>query len=280
MRRIARDSSRRGMIRVAALGEPTSGVRVSVALAAYNGERYIEAQLRSILGNLNANDQVVVSDDGSTDGTVSVVEHIASTDPRVTLVAGPGRGVIANFEHALRLCTGQVIFLSDQDDVWRAGKVSSVLESFRDPEVLCVVHDVEVVDQDLAPIHPSYFALRASGPGLVKNWVRVTYLGAAMAFRASLLPVVIPIPENATMHDQWIGAMAEMYGRCVFLPRVLGVYRRHDGNQTLLNQRGTVASVLSKRASTAGLLLAAALRSRNKRGSTYPRRRDLWGRWL
>lgn len=235
---------------------------VSVVIASFNGAPFIEAQIKSILECLAETDELIVSDDGSTDQTLEIVSVLANADRRVRVVSGPSKGVNANFENALRCSVGDVIFLADQDDIWKSWKVSRVLLEFDDPRVMCVVHDVEVVDAKLNPLHSSYFQLRRSGPGLLKNWVRATYLGNSMAFRASVLAAALPIPLRATMHDQWIGAMSEIVGRSIFIPEVLGLYRRHEHNVTALNRRGRAASVVAKRFWTAGLILRALAKYR------------------
>lgn len=111
--------------------------RVSVALAAYNGERYIRQQIDSILQQLGDRDELVISDDGSTDRTIQIIRSYTSKDPRVRLLAGPGRGIKQNIAHALANTKGAYIFLADQDDVWMPDKVRRVLAVFREKKVPC-----------------------------------------------------------------------------------------------------------------------------------------------
>ena len=100
--------------------------RVSVAMAAYNGLPYIREQVTSILKNLTAEDELVISDDGSTDKTPEFLAEIAKEDARVRVVQGPGSGIKKNFENALKHCRGNYIFLADQDDIWADDKVETV----------------------------------------------------------------------------------------------------------------------------------------------------------
>ena len=97
--------------------------KVSVAMASFNGEKYISTQIKTILENLTENDELVISDDGSTDGTRRIIEGF--NDSRIRLLEGPKQGVKKNFENAIRNCSGKYIFLSDQDDVWMCGKRAS-----------------------------------------------------------------------------------------------------------------------------------------------------------
>ena len=102
-------------------------VRISVAMVTYNGSRYIREQMDSILKNLKEQDEVVVSDDGSTDGTLDILAEYQEKEPRIRMIEGPRQGIKKNVEHALRHCKGEYIFLSDQDDIWTDDKVDKVL---------------------------------------------------------------------------------------------------------------------------------------------------------
>lgn len=232
----------------------------SVVLCCYNGDDYIVEQVRTILASMREGDELIVSDDGSDDNTVSIVQELAAKDDRISVIDGPRRGITANFSGALAHASGDVIFLADQDDIWSRNKVSRVVGIFEAfPEVTGVVHDVRVVDRSLDETAPSYFALRRSGPGLFRNLYKNSYLGTALAFRATLLPYVLPIPRIATMHDVWIGLNIEVFGRGYFVPEVLGLYRRHGSNQTDLFP-GSASSILRKRVFMGSLAVRQILR--------------------
>jgi glycosyltransferase involved in cell wall biosynthesis len=205
---------------------------ISVCVAAYNGERYIADQLRSVLASERV-DEVIVSDDGSRDGTRAIVRAIG--DPRIRLVDGPGAGLIRNFESLLRQARGDAIFLCDQDDLWLPDKVDVTMEALRTADL--VVSDCRVVDADLNVVAPSYFAVRNAGPGLLKNLLRNTYIGCCMAFRRSVLASVLPFPADIPMHDWWIGIAAERTARTAFIPTPLMLYRRHGGNASTTGSR-------------------------------------------
>ena len=204
---------------------------ISVALAAYEGERYIEEQLRSILPQLSEGDEVIVSDDKPGGMTEKIVRRIAEEDPRVVYVQGHSKGVAANFVNAIRHCKGDKLFLCDQDDVWLPDKVQRVLEAF-DAGATLVLHNAYVTDEDLNIKETSFFALRGSRPGLLRNLVKNSYMGCCMAFDRSLLKKIMPMPKAVPMHDQWIGLIGEIYGKPVFLDVPLLYYRRHEGNVT------------------------------------------------
>lgn len=207
---------------------------ISVCLAAFNGERHIAEQLRSILAAPQVG-EVIVSDDGSTDRTAAIVA--ALDDPRLRLVRGPGRGLIANFESLLRQARGELVFLSDQDDVWLPGRVEAMAAALQKADL--VVCDCRVVDEALHELQPSFFRARGSGPGFWRNLLRNSYLGCCMAFRRSLLERVLPFPPAIPMHDWWIGLVAERSGRVCFLDLPLTLYRRHGGNASTTAGRST-----------------------------------------
>ena len=103
---------------------------ISVVLAAYKGEKYIGAQVESIISQLGENDELIVSDDFPTGDTRKAIADLIENDKRIIYLNGPGRGVIANFEFAISKARGDYIFLSDQDDVWLDGKINTVLKEF------------------------------------------------------------------------------------------------------------------------------------------------------
>lgn len=206
--------------------------RISVAMITYQGEKYIKEQLDSILACLKENDEVVISDDGSKDGTLAVLKAYKEQDDRIRILAGPGKGVKANVENALRACEGEYIFLADQDDIWMPDKVERVIAELEKPEVGLVVHDAVVMDGACENvILDSFYSLKGSGVGVIKNIWRNTYIGCCMAFKRQLLERVIPIPQYIEMHDQWIGVLNDRFGYgTVFLPDKLLKYRRHGNN--------------------------------------------------
>ncbi len=205
---------------------------ISVCMATYNGEAFIEAQLRSILASPRI-DEVVVSDDDSSDATLARIAALG--DARVRVVAGPRAGLIRNFENALSQARGEVIFLSDQDDVWQPQKVEVVLEALIDADL--VVTDCRVVDGDLHVVAPSFFRVHGSRPGFARNLLRNGYLGCCMAFRRSVLERALPFPPALPMHDWWIGLVAERSVRVRFLDTPLTLYRRHDANASSASER-------------------------------------------
>lgn len=219
---------------------------ISVCIATYNGERYIASQLDSILKQLSDVDEVIISDDGSTDKTLKIVRDFC--DKRISIYKGPQNGLIKNFENALMQAKGDYIFLSDQDDVWMPSKVTKVLEILKTNHL--VISDAEIIDQEGAVIMDSFFKINASRIGLFKNLVKNSYIGCAMAFDKFTLEKVLPFPKHIAMHDWWIGLVAEKIGRVVFLEEKLLKYRKHNANvsNTLGKSRYSLLKKLIMRA--------------------------------
>ncbi len=206
-------------------------MKISVALAAYNGEKYIGEQIESILPQLREGDELIVSDDNPAGKTRSIVEFYTAYDSRVKYIEGEGKGVCKNFENAINHCSGDVIFLCDQDDVWLDGKVEKVLGAIEKGADV-VLHDAQVTDGELNVTSPSFFALNGSKPGFVKNLLKNSYMGCCMAFRADFKKIFMPFPENLPMHDWWIGLNAEIRGKAEFINEPLIKHRCHGGNVT------------------------------------------------
>ena len=206
-------------------------MKVSVCMAAYHGERYIGQQIRSILSELRQGDELLVSDDAGGGETERIVRSIAQEDARVQYLRGEGKGVVRNFERVLTAASGDVLFLSDQDDVWLPGKVEAVLREIENGACL-VVHDARVTDESLHTIAPSFFAQRLSRAGFLRNFLRNSYMGCCMALTRPVLERALPFPPDLPMHDQWLGLTAEKVGRVCFLRQPYLLYRQHGGNVT------------------------------------------------
>lgn len=201
----------------------------SICVATYNGEKHIEQQLRSILEQIAPNDEVIVSDDGSTDGTLQTVASIG--DPRIRVRHSEAHYFKDNFIEALREAKGDIIFLSDQDDVWLPGKYERCVNELKDVDLVCT--NSQMTDENLQVIEPDFFSVYHSGPGILKNAMNNTYYGSCVAFRRSLLEHALPMPPTREIgHDIWLGLVAEMTGRVKFIETPYLLYRRHEGTKT------------------------------------------------
>lgn len=204
---------------------------ISVVLAAYKGEKYICAQIGSILGQLGENDELIVSDDFPKGKTKDAVFERFGDDSRIVYLEGPSKGVVENFEFAISRARGEYIFLCDQDDVWLDGKVQTVVKELENGADL-VLHNALIVDGELHKTGETAFEINRTKKGFIRNIIKNSYQGCCMAFRSELKKYILPFPKKIPMHDQWIGLMAEKHGNVVFIDEPLILYRRHGGNVT------------------------------------------------
>ena len=220
---------------------------VSVCIPTYNGAAFLPEQLESIAGQRRAPDQIIVADDGSTDGTRDIVRCFGERhNGRIAItVLDPGpetRGLRANLERALVAANGDVLVLADQDDVWSSGRIEVALEALADPDVDLVVHDAELLDADGTPrgrtqlgqmnVSRGELATLCSTDALRALVRRNVLPGMAFAFRRSLLADAIPLPDSWP-HDYWLAVVAGARGglRVSRDAAHLG-YRQHAANLT------------------------------------------------
>ncbi len=220
--------------------------RVAIVLATYNGARHLSEQLESLRGQDFGAWRLYVRDDGSRDGTPELLARAAREDPRITVLeTRENLGVIRNFGALLGRAHADgadVVFMCDQDDVWLPSKVSRALAVLADlerahgPAAPLLVHsDLRVVDEALAPIHPSFLAYQAIGHEeerplgvlLVQNFVT----GCAAAVNRALLDLALPFPAECLMHDWWLAQCAAARGAIGFVPEPTILYRQHASNQ-------------------------------------------------
>ena len=200
---------------------------ISVCLATYNGARYLREQVKSILSQLDLGDEVVISDDNSSDTTRAVVAELNDKRIRFITNAKERRGFKNNFENALRNAKGDFIFLSDQDDVWVSDKVEVVMNLLGKFDL--VVSDAAICDENLQTKDVSLYEEINSGRGIIKNIVKSTYYGCCMAFKRNVLDTALPFPNTTVIgHDLWLGLVAETVGSVIFSEKQLVQYRRHE----------------------------------------------------
>ena len=204
-------------------------MKVSVCLATYNGQKYIKEQLVSIVSQLSADDEVIVSDDGSTDDTLAIIAGF--DDKRIRVVHNQSEhGYTPNFENALKHASGDIVVLSDQDDVWMPNKLSIIKKDLAQADM--VVSDAEVVDGNLNVISESLWSLSSPYHTFWGNIFRFSYLGCCMAFRRPVLEVALPFPSRHLMatHDNWLFLVGKSCFKVCFEKEPLIKYRRHKQN--------------------------------------------------
>ena len=199
---------------------------ITVCIATFNGEKYIREQLNSILFQLSLQDEVIVSDDGSTDNTISIIKSF--NDKRIKIIDGVYRhSPTLNFENALKEAKGDYIFLADQDDVWKDDKVKICLKWLQHYD--CIISDAEVTDENLKITSPSLYQLMNIKSGRVYNILyKNGYTGCCMAFTKRVKEAALPFPKDIPMHDIWIGNVAAFLYKVKFIDDKLIYFRRHS----------------------------------------------------
>lgn len=202
---------------------------ISVCMATYNGEKYISEQISSILHQLGTDDELIITDDISSDGTIEIVRSF--DDARLKLHINESRlGYSKNFEKAISLSKGDFIFLSDQDDVWLENRVYRMMLDLENNYL--VVSNAEFVDSNLQPLGESVFNLRGGRAGFFWNIYKLQYIGICIAFRREMLGKLLPFPNRVDLcpHDMWIACVAELYFKTARISENLMLYRRHLSN--------------------------------------------------
>lgn len=228
-------------------------MKVSIALAAYNGQCHFADQLDSICTQIRPPHELVLVDDASTDETRAIAEGFARTAPFPVRIRthDSNRGSTVSFAEAIAPCTGDIIVLSDQDDLWHPRKLEVLANALKDrPDAAFAFSDAEIVDANLSPM--GYKLWDAIRFGKAERWGfrsggafecllrrhRVT--GATMAFRAELRDRILPIPEG-WVHDAWIALILTATLPCVLIEDPLILYRQHDHQQHGGRKRGFLA---------------------------------------
>jgi len=200
---------------------------ISICMATYNGEKYIKEQLDSILSQISENDEIIISDDTSTDKTVEIIKSYK--DNRIKIFENQKfKSPIFNFENALKHANNNIMVLADQDDIWKPNKIEIIKKHMQEFDL--VLSDADIIDENGNVLQESFCKLNGSKSGLFKNIVKNSYLGCTMAFNKKILEKSLPFPSDLPMHDWWIGLIAEMYGKIYFTNDKLISYRRHGNN--------------------------------------------------
>lgn len=225
-----------------------SRLRVSVAMASYNGERFLEEQLSSIARQTKLPNEMVVTDDGSTDATISILESFARNSPfPVRIYKNPVRlGYGDSFIKAASLCEGEFIAFSDQDDVWVEGRLALCLPFFDDQEVLLSVHSAVVVDEELRPLGFNWPNITLTQAIYDQSPIKNPFPGFAIIVRKGM-PGLLDSPRPLELsnsrpmpHDTWISILAKSFGKVAFIKEPLVYYRRHHSTTTTVKDHSTL----------------------------------------
>lgn len=219
-------------------------MKVSVAMCTYNGEKYLKKQLDSILNQTKSVDEIIICDDGSTDRTMAILNDYAEKHNEVVRVFQNEKNlrVIKNFEKAVEHCTGDIVFLSDQDDIWAENKVENFMSYFsQNPSINVLGSNGYCIDEN-DKVYDKYSVWDVPST-LLKKGKKIDYLetlvfagniftGASMAFRKEILPEILPFPDSKTLyHDGWIALYGAKKKSIELLPEKYFYYRIHEEQQ-------------------------------------------------
>jgi glycosyltransferase involved in cell wall biosynthesis len=233
----------------------TSSDRLSVALCTWNGEKFLRAQLESIAAQTRPVQEIVICDDCSTDATPRIARDFAakSSLPVRVEINASRLGVTRNFDKAISLCTGHIIFLCDQDDVWREDKVAKLAACFDDSNVSLAFSNAEVVREDLSPAgynlwQSIWFDVREqervrAGDALPVLLRHAIAAGSTLAFRASYVPMILPIPDLPHCHDIWITLLIACVARIYPLNDNLLRHRIHSANTVGMQNHNLLSQI-------------------------------------
>lgn len=214
--------------------------KVDILLATYNGEKYLEAQLDSILTQTYSNFRLLISDDYSTDATREILQRYKNKDDRIILYyQDKNLGVVKNFEFLLNKVENNYYMLSDQDDIWKKDKIEKSLKKIEETGAGLVYSDLEVVDENLNVIYESYWKLkgftkRANKYNTFESFYLNNYVtGCTIISRKEFIKDILPLPNLSkyVLHDYWITLMVSQKSKVVSISEPLIKYRQHKNNK-------------------------------------------------
>lgn len=215
--------------------------RISVCMACYNGEKYIEEQILSILPQLNESDELIIIDDHSSDNTGKIVQELK--DNRIKYVFNEKNlGVNRSFEKAIKKAKNDYIFMADQDDLWTEGRVESMLKGLKAGKLLVSGNSTVIdsagqkSDYDLGALYES--DSDKYGKNILKIFTgKAYYYGCAMAFDRKLRKIILPFPKYIESHDLWIAMAANMLKSNYHLEKIVLKRRIHGKNASVLQRK-------------------------------------------
>lgn len=225
---------------------------VSVCMATYNGERYIRQQIDSILSQLELSDELIISDDGSTDSTLEIINsyhdirikvfhHQQSASHNKSYQTNIN--VAANFENALRHSNGEYVFLSDQDDIWVHNKIRKMKHELEKRGGV-VMSSFTVIKSDGSIKKERVIPQKNS---FLRGLIIAKYLGSSMGICRDFLESALPFPPNVVSHDAWLGLLARYQKKLTIIDEPLLLYRRHNENVTTKKKKNTLISKIKYR---------------------------------
>lgn len=209
----------------------SSNSRISIAMATYNGSKYLPEQLQSLLVQTRLPDEVVITDDCSTDETFQVIRQFAGEAPFDVFYSrnDENLGYSGNFNAALMQTTGDLVFLCDQDDVWFPEKIAHIESiAVENPDILLFMNDAILTDDELNSVALTKLGQMRSAGFKDTGFV----MGCCCAVRRELLDMCMPVPVGYNGHDHWIVQLADRLNAKLISEEAMQYYRRHSTNES------------------------------------------------
>ncbi|NCC98250.1 MAG: glycosyltransferase [Bacteroidia bacterium] len=220
---------------------------ISVCIATHNGEKFIRSQIESVLLQLSTDDEVIVSDDGSSDNTIDIIQKIGDKRIKIyeykqdatllQMTKSTFRLCAANFQKALSRAQGDYIFLADQDDLWSKDRVQQVMEAFQREDCDMVLCNYRIIDQNGNDTDILGHTKNPIRKNLLLNLCNIPFMGCCIAIKKDVLKYCLPFPYACISHDNWIGCLVGYFGKIVYLQDPLHLYRRHFDNVSPTTQK-------------------------------------------
>lgn len=206
-------------------------------MATYNGEKFIQKQLSSILEQLHENDEIIISDDGSQDKTINIISNFQ--DNRIKILHGNFHSPIFNFENAIKHAKGDFIFLSDQDDEWLPHRIEKAMLLHNKGYDLVVTNRLEIYpNKTNIPTNKNPFK-----KFFLRNLIKPCFTGCCMSFSRQLAEYVLPFPQKIAMHDLWIGLLGQIKFNCAYINEPTIKYNRHEESFIVKHKRSFINQI-------------------------------------
>lgn len=214
--------------------------KIDILLATYNGEKFVKEQIESILNQTYADFNLIISDDASTDNTLNILEEYEKKDTRIKVFKKEkNEGLIANFEFLLKNVTSDYFMFSDQDDIWKKDKIEKSINKLKEENSGLVYTDLEIVDEELNVIYPSYWKYKQIYKKIIKyNNFEALYLnnfvtGCTILAKSKYIKDILPLPRNSkfVLHDYWTALIISAKDKISYVEEPTIQYRQHKNNR-------------------------------------------------
>ena len=214
--------------------------KIDILLATYNGEKYLEEQIESILNQTYKNIHLIISDDCSTDRTRDILKKYEENNNITIYYQEKNLGFVNNFEFLLKKVENELYMLSDQDDVWKPNKIEETLKKLKEENADLVFTDLEIVDENLVCINSSFNTTIRKKQKIKKTigtkdfeYLYNNITGCTILSKKKWLPKILPLPKKSKyiIHDSWIGLIVSLNGKIAYLDKPTIQYRQHGNNQ-------------------------------------------------